>query len=283
MEAILFNREDLEKPIWDISWKNVEKAGLLYKPENISFHFPVNDSDYVEDTFVSLRLQEALQRATDLGLHGVVVHSNRVRPLNKWKYIDIADWRKQVANKLNQIRELVPEDQTWLALENMPIMDNHGKEIDPLFVFPSDFILLVKSRVKVVWDICHFTNTFANLKQLSTGIQNKEYYPNVKPIKPFDFVEIAKQIVHWHFSSFLGVANPDTGLQCREGILPCCGELDEEIYVECLKHILSVGKPDQHIVFEIQEQDYTRRLNAEKMLQWTIDIFSKLMKIEKEV
>lgn len=268
VEAVLFHREDLEKTIWDEAWSNIAKASKLYQPKNVTFHFPVNDSDYVEDFFVAHRLKEALQRASDLGLHGVVVHSNRVRPLEKWKEIQIVDWQQKVINRLIEIREGVNETGAWLALENMPIMDNYGKEIDPLFVFPSDFKLLKDSNVKVVWDICHFTSTFANLKQLSAGLQQKKYYPHVKKMTPFDFVQIADQIAHWHFSAFLGIANPDTGSHCREGTLPKGSELGESLYIECLRHIIEQKRPVQHIVFEIQEEDYSKRLNGEKIMKW---------------
>ncbi|MCH9608822.1 MAG: hypothetical protein S4CHLAM45_07340 [Chlamydiales bacterium] len=264
VEAVLFDRADLDD--WEGAWKTIKKATKFYGHENVSFHFPVNDSDYVADPFVAHRLKEALQRATDLGLHGVVVHSNRIRLLEEWPTIDVKNWQQQVADKLIAIRAAV-SGNTWLALENMPIMDNYGIEIDPLFVFPSDFHILKETSVGVIWDLCHFTSTLANLQALKAGRQKKEHYPNIQEVDLLDFVEISDQIVHWHFSAFQGVANPQTGEQCKEGVLPSKSELGEEIYATCISKVMQLEKP-AHLVFEIQEDDYSVRTNALEMIRW---------------
>ncbi len=267
VEAVLFNREDLEGNAWEQSWKNIQHATTLYQPHNVTFHFPVNDADYVEDLRVASKLQEALKRAADLGLHGIVVHSNRIRLLNEWESIPILEWQKMVADRLHEIRERVP-GECWLALENMPIMDNYGIEIDPLFVYPSDFTVLEGINVKIIWDLCHFTSTYANLCQLKSGDQQAKYYPNQKEMTPFDFLGIEKKIAHWHFSAFRGIANPDTGTTCREGVLPWESELGEKLYQELAEKIFQCDNQNRQIVFEIQEEDYAKRINAEKMMQW---------------
>jgi hypothetical protein len=66
----------------------------------VSFHFPVNDSDYVADAFVRSRLVEARIRASDLGLAGIVVHSNRIRVFAGWEGHDLPSKRDKVLSTL---------------------------------------------------------------------------------------------------------------------------------------------------------------------------------------
>lgn len=266
VEAIIFNRKDLEPHSWSIVWKSIKHAISLYGADNVSFHFPVNDSDYVKDSFIREKVLEGLQRATDLGLHGMVVHSNQVEPL-PWINVDLNMRRRQVVDALVQIREKVQGD-TWIALENMPVMDNFGIEIDPLFIFPNDFHYLMHTNVKVIWDICHYTNSLANIAQVLKGEQQKLYYPNVQEAGVLDFLKIKPQIAHWHFSAFTGIANPDTGTHCIEGIIPAKSTLGETLYRNILQEIINLSLPNEHMVFEIKEENYLNRIEIKEMISW---------------
>jgi hypothetical protein len=271
VEAIVFNREDLEQPKWELVWKGVKAAIGYYQPENVSFHFPVNHSDYVADPFVKERLIETLERASEFGMAGVVVHSNRVTPFQNWIGVNLETERQKVIDTLVDVRRR-SSSQTWLALENMPVMDNYGIEVDPLFVYPEDFKELRKTDVKVVFDICHFSNTQANIRQVLSGEQDRKYYPNVRDVGDFDFLSIVDLIVHWHFSSFLGIANPDTREICKEGVIPSKGSLGESYYREAFQKIVQAADPSGHMVFEIQEKDYKNRLEAGEMLKWAYSL-----------
>jgi hypothetical protein len=268
VEGVIFNRADLESETWRAVWRNMENASKLYGGESVSFHFPVNDSNYVEDLFVRGRVKEALQRATDLNLRAVVVHSNRIEKL-PWISQNLPHMRREVVDTLEEIRENV-KGKTYLTLENMPVMDNWGIEIDPLFVFPSDFKDLI--NVKVIWDICHYTNSLANMSEVIAGHQNPLYYPNIQDKQPLDFLEIKDRIVHWHFSAFKGIANPETKSVCHEGVLPKDAELGSSLYAKCLKAIKDVASPEDHMVFEIQERDYINRTNIKEMIAWAFRI-----------
>ncbi len=265
VEAILFKREDLKEDRWDLSWRNIEQAVKIYGGEQVSFHFPIKDSQYVEDPFVFARLLESLQRASDLNLRGVVVHSNQLEPL-PWTHVDMPLKRAQVIEALLTIREKV-KGNSFIALENMPVMDN-SVLIDPLFAFPVDFAGLMGTEVKIIWDVCHFTNTIANIAEVMEGKQKALYYPNIQQVDYLDFLSISSQIIHWHFSAFKGVANPETGSTCKEGVHPSKSDFGELIYRKSLGKILECAPQDQHIVFEIQEENYLSRVETEKTIKW---------------
>lgn len=267
VEAIVFDRKDLEEAQWKLIWKGVQGAVSQYGPQNVTFHFPVNNSDYVADLFVRKRLVEALARASDLGLSGVVVHSNRIGRLKSWEGKNLQEERMRVIEALTEVRSQIPRG-TWLALENMPVMDNYGIEIDPLFVYPEDFKVLRQTEVRVVFDVCHFSSTQANLREVVSGRQNPLYYPSIKNGGDLDFLEILDLIVHWHFSAFLGVANPDTEEICKEGVLPSKGSFGEEYYRKVFREISARTSASSHMVFEIQEENYQDRKEAREMLKW---------------
>lgn len=267
IEAVIFNFEDLEKSIWKLVWQNIKLVINEYGSNNVTFHFPVNNSDYIRDPFVEDRLYEALNRASDLGMHGIIVHSNRIRKISEWKDVDLNSERKLVIDKLNKIRSKV-SSSTFLALENMPIMDNYGIEIDPLFCFPEDFNILSDCKIGIVWDICHYSITLTNINEVVQKKQNKSYYPNFKIASPKDFVQISDKIVHWHFSGFQGIANPDTKSITKEGVIPSESYLGEAEYELYMNYILDISNNNQHIVFEIQDADYYSRTNIYKMINW---------------
>lgn len=270
VEAVLFNGADLEGESWVAAWRNVRAAVAHYGPGNVTFHFPVDDADYVAEPRILTRVEEALQRATDLGLHGVVIHSNRIRRIAEWATRDLVAERSQVAETLAALRARTG-GETWLALENMPIMDNWGKEIDPLFVFPADFAALAGTGVGVVWDFCHYSSTLAALAEVAAGLQDPAWYPNRRAAEPLDFVALDAAIRHWHFSAFRGVANPATGATCREGVLPGEGDFPASLYAAAWNAMLALGG-DRHAVFEVQEPDYRRRDEAERLGLWTLAV-----------
>lgn len=267
IEAVIFNFKDLQDKRWKTVWKNIAQTVKKYGAQNVTFHFPVNDSDYSKDLFVEGRLYEALSRASDLGMHGVVVHSNKIKKIDEWKSIGLEENRKIVVEKLEKIRSKVMS-KTFLALENMPIMDNYSIEIDPLFCFPEDFSALRGSGVGVVWDICHYSITRTNITEVLEGKQNKSYYPNFRISSLQDFKKIQNQIVHWHFSAFDGVANPDTGTHTKEGVIPSESYLGETEYDNYLKEVFSICNEKQHIVFEVQDKNYSKRVKVYQMIDW---------------
>ncbi len=258
VEAVIFNRTDLADGPWHSVWKNIENAVRAYGPEQVVFHFPVNDCNYVADVFVRQRVEEAWQRCGDTGCAGMVVHANQVFPFAHWQSNDIAQARLRVVDVLADVlRQTEPGPHScWLGLENMPLMDNLGKEIDPTFVFPEDFDVLEGTQIGITWDHCHYSNALMNAQQALEGKQSKYWYPNLRQAGLLEFQMLESRIVHWHFSAFEGLANPETGATCREGFPPELSTLGEEPYAEILKEIMSRSTRKRLMTLEIQEDNY---------------------------
>jgi len=273
VESALFNREDLEETPWKLVWDNIAIACERYGSENVSFHFPVNDSDFVADSFVRKRLTDALQRASDYGLRGVVVHSNRISSFDEWRTRNLAVERRSVVETLCAVREEV-HSPTWLGLENMPVMGNFGKEIDPIFVYPDDFQILVGTDVGIVWDICHSFGTIAQIEEVTLGKQAEYCYPSIRQMDFLEFTRLSDQIVHWHFSSFVGTANPETGSICREGVLPSEGSVSESKYRRAFIEMEKVD-PSRYVNFEVKESDYLNRQNGKAIIEWSREVLQQ--------
>ncbi len=265
VEAIVFDRKALDAENWRILWQLIDRAIAIYSPERVTFHFPVNHSDYVDDVFVRSRLVEAIARCTDREMHGLVVHSNRIRPIGSWMNISIPDERAKVIDCLGNLAACydVP-----IFIENMPIMDNYGIEIDPLFVFPNDFIEAVSAGLQVVWDICHYSSTVATVNEVLAGQQSRSHFPNLRECDYLDFLSIGRHIQHWHFSAFNGIANPSTGARCTEGVHPLGSSLGPGPYLRALKAAYGIMRPNTHVVLEVREDDYSHRRNFDRLRDW---------------
>ncbi len=266
VEAILFDREELGGDLWTLVWKNIEKATQIYGGEQVSFHFPINRCNFVNDPFIRDRLIEALKRATDFDLRGIVIHSNQIEP-DLWHDVDLRAKKEQVVESLIDIRAKV-NGKTWLGLENMPVIECNTETMDPLFIFPCDFEVLRVTDIKVVWDICHFAKTLFNVAEVLSGKQDIRYYPNMRDVDQMDFLSIRDMIVHWHFSAFMGVANPEQGIKSEEGRQPFDSTAGESLYIKILEKILATSSPEEHMVFEIQEEDYCSRVEVQKTIKW---------------
>lgn len=276
-EAILFDRAALAPESWLTVWDNIGQAVSRYGPSRVTFHFPVNDCDYCDDMFVRQRLTEAYQRASDLGLHGVVVHANRVRPIAEWQKMSVRDQQHIVIDVLSSIRAR-QDGTTFLALENMPLMDNYGREIDPSFCYPSDFGILEGTAIGIVWDFCHWASTVHYRQLIGTGNHHPQYYPNLKQDNVHDYQMLGDLLTHIHFSAFLGAAEPFRDAVCREGVLPQEGTAHEALYETFMMRVADLscmrGSRPPHIVFEVQEVDYTQRMNGKAMIGWASRIFA---------
>jgi hypothetical protein len=267
-EATVFDRSALDVSSWSNLWRAVEHVSRSRGPSNVTVHFPVNDSDYVADTFVADRLMEAATRVADMGLHGLIVHSNRIRSIEAWQAMSVTEERERVLEELARLN-MHRSTPVPIFIENMPIMDNYGMEIDPIFVFPGDFKDVSTVGISIVWDICHYSNTVAVVREVAAGKQRPEYYPNIQDCDMLDFLGISDRIGHWHFSAFSGIANPSKpGTRCVEGVRPDSSTLGESVYAAMLRGLSSAMAENTHLVLEIQETDYTDRLNFAATRDW---------------
>lgn len=267
IEAISFNRDDLTDEKWDLVWKNIKLACKTYSSENVTYHFPINNSDYVEDGWVFEKLVDAYRRAINFGLSGVVVHSNRIKTFDEWKSLDISVERNKVLEKLNNLVKIINNtSSTWLALENMPIVGNSGYDIDPIFCFVKDFSQLPEG-IGIVWDVCHAVSTVEYLHAHKNSRLKEDLVLRTCNDEYFDFTSIRNKIRHYHFAGIRGINDPGSKTICIEGILPAESSVPEIIYKKFIK-LISEGSFERTINFEIQEDNYYKRENAPKIMEW---------------
>ncbi|MFI5270970.1 MAG: TIM barrel protein [Candidatus Saccharimonadales bacterium] len=275
VEAVLLNHGHLEADDWETAWENVQAASDMYGPENVTFHFPMNGSDYVEEKFVEGRLLEGYKRAGALGIAGVIVHSNRLRDVAEWRRFDVADEQTRVLELLSRVASAGNNGTTWLGLENMPIVGNFGYETDPLFSKAKDFSDM-PPNVGVVWDVCHATSSEQYITDLKFGLLPRKLIARSAEKSDFDPAKVAADIVHWHFAAFGTLNNPNLGTDCEEGLLPSEIPASSGVFEDALCHILELSGGTEAINFEVQEADYTSRERGPEIISWAKEIIATL-------
>jgi hypothetical protein len=269
IEASLFDRRDLvDADTWATTCRNVRRLAKEACAPSFTFHFPVNDCDYLADSLIRDRLWEALDLTASCGLDGMVLHSNRIFPTDDWRRRDLAGERARYAEFVAGLRERVRGAEFWIGLENMPITGNDACELDPLLVFPGDFDGLCGGNVGITWDFCHYSYSVHVASCLRDGrLAEREDYPNVTEDGFFAFERLAPHIVHYHFSAFSGVASRVTGSMCTEGVPPWEASVEEAVYREAFARMLRTGRA-KAATLEIRERDYTKREVAQRVAAW---------------
>jgi hypothetical protein len=272
VEASLFDGRDVLNAG---TWRNVQStlaAVVRHEPPSTTFHFPCNDADYVTDPVVRSRLREVLLVAVDLGLQGVVLHSNRVATAAEWRTRNLVDERHRLAAALEDVSEVLHGSDTWLGIENMPVTGNDAEELDPLYVYAEDLLSHCSERVGVTWDVCHYAYTAHVSHGLATGaiVQDVRDYPNLLDLGGDDVplvpAALAGRLKHGHLSAFKGVADARRGTACAEGRLPWDSDVPESRYADALQALRASGA--KAVTLEVAEDDYCRRLALPRMLEW---------------
>ena len=153
-------------------------------------------------------------------------------------------------------------------------MDNYGVEIDPLFCFAADFGAIAGTQIRVVWDICHSTNSIATIRHIGNGLSVPWADAASKDVDWTDFRSLGDRIAHWHFSAFRGFANPEAGTICVEGVHPNASTLGEPLYARLCAEIAEMTIANAHMVLEVREVDYTARLVAPEVCRWITGILN---------
>lgn len=277
VEASLFDRADIiDDTRWHTVQRNVEEVSSRHEPPSFTFHFPVNDCNYVEDGAVRNRLYESLELVDRYDLNGLVLHSNQVYSVHEWMQLDLPRVREKFSEFVGDLRRRVEGANFWIGLENMPIMGNQGVDLDPLLVFPDDFAGLLGGNVGVTWDFCHYSYSVHVVDLLETGkLRERQFYPSIKSAGFDSFESLAPHIFHFHFSAFNGVASVISGVQCREGQLPWEATLPSEIYADAFKLMAQVA-PRSAVTLEIAETDYCQRENAYLVADWCKQVVAEV-------
>jgi Xylose isomerase-like TIM barrel len=275
-EAVVFNRRDvLSRDRWDTVVANLRQVAAVMPAGHVVFHFPVNDSNYVEDAAVRDRLWASFDLAAELGLAGIVLHANQIRPVREWSANLFERTRDRFGEFASVLAARVRGLPFWVGLENMPIMGNDADELDPTLVFPADFAGLCEGNLGITWDLCHYSYSVHVASLLASGaLDEAEHYPAVRDQGLEAFVELAPHIVHWHFSAFRGVARVAGGERCDEGQTPWRSTLGEPTYARLFRRMLELTAVQQ-VTFEIAEDDYCgERVNARAVMRWCTDLMT---------
>lgn len=274
VEASLFDAADvMDAGRWALVRRNLA-AAADEAPEYLTFHFPVNDADWVTDPAVRRRLLEAVTYVADLGFQGVVLHSNRIAGIETWRARELAVERSLLGEAVAALRRELKGSETWIGLENMPVTGNDAIDLDPLLVYPEDFADLCQGLVGITWDVCHYSYTAHIGELLAAGTLDhpRSDYPNLREPQPGDSEQrlvpdaVVPHLKHAHLAAFTGVADRRTAILCEEGQLPDDGNLPARRYRDALLDLRAAGTPA--VTLEIQEADYTCRSQARIMLDW---------------
>lgn len=264
-EAILFSRNDLNDDMWALAWNNIAYVAKVLGGNNVSFHFPMDDCDYVNDEFVKQRLVEALIFANKLGINVVVVHPNLRFEINEWKNINRTNLKNKLFKAIKEIKRLANVNVN-LCLENMPPIGNKYDDVDSAILFPED----IDKDILYTWDICHYFNVVKTLDVANNDNRWDNFLSKPKnEINYETFFDYKNNIKHYHFSAFKDIANPFAQKFCQEGVLPTESVVDEMHYIQAMQFIYNDSvKNNKTIIFEISESNYIERKNIFKMLDW---------------
>ncbi|GAA3086037.1 hypothetical protein GCM10017562_65090 [Streptomyces roseofulvus] len=275
-EASLFDRADLLDPdSWATVRRTVRSVAGARRHPSFTFHFPVNDCDYVADPVVRDRLWEAVDMVADNELDGLVLHSNRVRTTEQWRELDLRAERDRFAEFVQELGRRVAGERFWIGLENMPLMGNDATDFDPLLVFPQDVAGLCSDNIGLTWDFCHYSYSVHIAGLLAQGLvpDSSDYVPVPDGVGHLDFTTIDDLIVHHHFSAFLGQAVRG-GEQCIEGVAPWESTLPERVYADAFAAIARSARA-RTVTLEIREEDYRRRTKVFEVARWCRDILER--------
>lgn len=269
LEAVLFNGNELTIE----SLKRFEEVIAIFRAKGvdpITIHFPMNNANYLENP----KIREALWAFIDIArrnlIRGIVLHSNYQIEVENLAERDIDRIRTQFLALYTEIDRSLRGDRIWIGIENMPIMGNLGDDVDAIFVYPQDFRKFQFENIKIVFDLCHWTNTVHTVNTWLEHPQNAHLYPLMRRCEMQDFLLLEPQIVHLHLGAFQGIAIPPRLSESTEGYVPGEGSLSSRVYWDLLKPFLARTGAERGLTFEVHESDYTSRRQVWRTLGWLL-------------
>lgn len=258
LEANVFDSEQLVKLIKKQKFskllKDASRVGIIR-----AFHFPVENSDYLESKIISKLLYKSIKIIGENKIPYFVLHSNHIRLMEKFDHKKLPKIRQKYLNYYKTLGKFAQRHNVTVCIENIPIIGNEGNDFDSVFVFPADFNNLPKTGIKIVWDMGHWAYTCNTYKTLSKKIKS---LPKKSPTF-FDFLKLKKNLSHFHFSSFKKL----TPLMCTEGVIPQDGDFNKNILAKYCR-IIHEWPQEIGMTLEIQEKNYHNRVNLAKTLKW---------------
>jgi sugar phosphate isomerase/epimerase len=263
LEAYVFDGTDLaEEEGWRRLEGNLRTLSDAGAPR-LTMHFPTENADWVNDR----RSFDTLLRFCDLaaatGVDGIVLHANQFVQQDAWLDFDVRAARERVVARLAKLDEYMVGMPAWIGVENLPIIGSEGVDYDSVFVQPDDYLPLLElksDRIGATWDVCHWAVTWTTLAAIGQLRQHPAPLPPLA-LPPLPIRQI-------HFASFTGHAMPFWPNACVEGVPPQQGDIDPARLGEMLLAAVDAAPGEVGIVFEVQEADYTRRVNCWQTLDW---------------
>jgi endonuclease IV len=278
LKYIISNNFKIEANIFDVNQLITKKAiqklteeifslQLVSKNRVGSLHFPTDNADY----FIDFKKYQALINAIDIcsrtGIPIIVLHSNIIIPLKLYSKDKIKSIRRKYISLIKNLDLYITNKNinVSICIENMPIIGNNGNDFDSIFIFPEDFSFIKELKnIAVTLDISHWGFTCEFIK----SVNNIHPYISInKHVRFNDMTKISNLIKHLHLSSFKLLTFPNTDIDCMEGLLPSKGFLLEEEIINVLNTIQSDGQ-NRSIVLEIKEDNYSKRVNFFKTVNW---------------
>lgn len=263
-EGSIFDGNDLRN---DLVWKKIKKNLSFIRNTygNVihSLHYPMDNANYLEDKISKNNLYKYIELAQQNEICTIVLHSNCIQSLTEYDARKLDVIRAKYLLFFSELNEFLKDGRMMVGIENMPIIGDKGEDFDSVFVLPSDFGDINYSNIGITWDFGHWAYTHLVLSNLSNFSQAiKVNSTNFK-----DYIDLKSQIIHTHFSSFIGTTYPHSGSICREGAGPSTGTPDHLLLENAVKEVQSWEKP-LAMTLEIQEVDYTNRVNVIQVIDW---------------
>lgn len=264
LEGAIFDLQYLKNEgSWEKIELNIDYLSRSYPGILHSLHFPTDNADYIK----SINLQQYLYRFIELASSNrisiLVLHSNCMQDTLNFKITDVKGARERFLSFLSDLDIFLIDKGVTVCIENLPIIGNQGNEYDSLFVFPEDFAKFNFQRIKIVWDLGHWAYTC----QILSMLQNFSSRVKADKANFRDFLILKDLIAHTHFSSFKGINIPFLNSSYKEGIHPSEGDFSEDTLIKLVQEINGWEK-EIGMTLEIQEIDYTNRLNLRKTVDW---------------
>ncbi|OGE87876.1 MAG: hypothetical protein A3J07_04170 [Candidatus Doudnabacteria bacterium RIFCSPLOWO2_02_FULL_49_13] len=224
-----------------------------------AFHFPAENADYLESKKLTKLLYTAVAALGERKIPYLVLHSNHIRLLEKFDHKKLPQIRQRYLGFYQALGEFAQNQNVAVCIENLPIVGNQGNDFDSVFVFPDDFKNLTQAGIKIAWDLGHWAYSCGAFGSVSKQIEAlSKNHPAF-----FDFLQLKKNIAHFHFSSFKKL----TSLKCAEGIIPQVGDFSENMLAKACR-IIHEWPGGIGMTLEIQEKNYRERINLAKTLEW---------------
>jgi len=254
---------------WKLLDKNLSYLQKKYQGVVKSLHFPTENANYLESSFVKNALYRFIETCSNHTVGTLVLHSNYIQDIKSFRVTNLEAVREKFLTFYEELDNFLEKSGVLIGVENMPIIGDTGVDFDSVFVYPDDFKSLNFKNIYVTWDFGHWAYTCFVLQNLN-NFSNKI---NIERCEFKDYLKLKNKIIHAHFSSFKGTTYPFSNSQCREGVPPSEGDFDQDTLKGVLLELNNWN--DMNLTLEIKEKDYSVRENLNEVTTWVNKVIKK--------